>query len=680
MLLAFFVAAVLIVDRAAAQPPTRPATERFSLKDVFELEWAADPQISPDGSKIVFSRSGFDIMTDRARGSLWTVNSDGTNLRALQAPGRRAGAARWSPDGGRLAFVSAADGKSQIFVRWMDTGQEAVLSHVDHGPGGLAWSPDGKWIAFSMFVAEEPKPFVTMPEKPEGADWGPPIRFIDQLNYRADGEGYLERGHQHIFVVSADGGTPRQVTTGPFDDGGPRWTPDGSALVFAANRHENGEYDPNDSEIYEVTLATGTVRALTSRHGPDRDPVVSPDGKQIAYVGFDDRLQGYQVTKLYLMNRDGTGSRLVSGKLDRDVADLRWSADGKGLYFQYDDQGDTKVAFITPTGDVKDVAAGLGGLDLGRPYGGGSYSLAANGRIAFTHTSPDHPAHLAAAALGQPVQRLTRLNDDVLGQRALGQVEEIWWQSSFDQRRVQGWIIKPPSFDPTKKYPLVLEIHGGPFANYGVRFTSELQLFAAAGNVVLYTNPRGSTSYGEEFGNLIHHDYPNHDYDDLMSGVDAVIAKGYVDAQKLFVTGGSGGGVLTAWIVGHTNRFRAAVVAKPVINWYSFVLTSDGLAFYHRYWFPGPPWENQEQYMKRSPISYVGNITTPTMLLQGEVDYRTPIEESEQLYGALKIRKVPTALVRIPDASHEIAERPSNLIAKVAYILGWFEKFKLESP
>jgi acylaminoacyl-peptidase len=670
------VAALLLADRAAAQTASPPALERLALKDVFELQWVSDPEISPDGSKIVFSRSGFDIMTDRARGTLWTINADGTNLRALLAPGRRAGSPRWAPDGNRLAFTASVDGKSQISVRWMDTGQEAVLTHLDRSPSGIAWSPDGRWIAFAMFVPEEPKPFITMPEKPEGADWGPPIRFIDQLNYRADGEGYLEHGHEHLFVVAADGGTPRQLTTGPFDDGAPRWAPDGSAIVFAANRHEGGEYDPNNSEIYEVSLATGTIKALTDRHGPDREPAVSPDGRQIAYAGFDDRLQGYQVTRLYLMNRDGTGSRVVSGKLDRDVGSLRWSGDGKGIYFQYDDRGDTKVGFITPAGEWKDVATGVGGLDLGRPYAAGTYSLSTTGRIAFTETSPDHPADLAVAALGQPAQRLTRLNDGLFGQRELGRVEEIWWPSSFDQRRVQGWIIKPPRFDPAKKYPLVLEIHGGPFANYGVRFTAELQLYAAAGNVVLYTNPRGSTSYGEEFGNLIHHDYPNHDYDDLMSGVDAVIAKGYVDDHNLFVTGGSGGGVLTAWIVGHTNRFRAAVVAKPVINWYSFVLTSDGLAFYHRYWFPGPPWENQEQYLKRSPISYVGNITTPTMLLQGEVDYRTPIEESEQLYGALKIRKVPTALVRIPDASHEIAERPSNLIAKVAYILGWFEKFR----
>ena len=660
---------------AVAQQPT-PAADRFGLRDIFELERATQPAISPDGSRIVFARSGFDIMKDRAQSTLWIIDADGNNLRPLLTPGRSAGAPRWSRDGSRLAFVSTTNGTSQIFIRWMDDGQEAMLTHLREAPGALAWSPDGRWIAFSMFIPETPKPFVELPSMPEGADWGPPIKFIDQLNYRADGQGYLRSGHEHLFLLPVEGGTPRQLTSGPFDHGLPQWTPDGSALLFSANRHPDGEYDPNNSEIYQVSVATGAITVLTDRHGPDQEPTISPDGRTIAYTGFDDRYQGYQVARLYLMNRDGTGSRLVSGRFDRDVGNLNWGSDGRGLYFQYDDLGDTKVAFMSLTGEVTDLASGVGGLDLGRPYSGAAYSVASTGRIAFTHTAPDHPADLAVSARGEPVRRLTRLNDDLFGAKKLGRVEELWWQSSFDQRRVQGWIVTPPDFDPAKKYPLILEIHGGPFANYGTRFTSEIQLYAAAGYVILYSNPRGSTSYGEEFGNLIHHDYPNHDYEDLMSGVDAVIAKGYVDSGNLFVTGGSGGGVLTAWIVGHTDRFRAAVVAKPVINWYSFVLNADQPGFFYKYWMPGYPWENLEHYMRRSPISYVGNVTTPTMLMTGEVDWRTPSSEAEQFYAALRIRKVPTAMVRIPDASHGIAQKPSNLVAKVAYILGWFEKYR----
>lgn len=659
---------------AAQELPIPP--NHFGLKDVFDLEWAADPQISPDGARIVFARAGFDMMKDQTRSNLWVINADGSNLRALLPPGRNASSPRWSPDGARLLYVSSTDGHAELFVRWMDSGQEAALTHLSDSPGGMAWSPDGKWIAFSMFVPETTKPLVDLPSPPEGADWGPPIKYIDQMQYRADGEGYLRRGHRQLFVLPAEGGTPRQLTDGPYDHGRPRWTPDGAALIVDANRHPDADDNPNDSEVYEVRIATREVRALTDRRGPDQDPAVSPDGKLIAYTGYDERFQGYQVTRLYLMNRDGTGARLLSGKLDRDVGSPTWSGDGKGLFFQYDDQGDTKVAFISLAGEVKDLAGGLGGLDLGRPYSGGSFSVSSGGRFAYTSTAPDHPADVSVGGIAQPAQRLTRLNDDLFGQKPLGAVEEIWFQSSYDQRKIQGWIAKPPGFDPSKKYPLILEIHGGPFANYGNRYGSEIQLYASAGYVVLYTNPRGSTSYGEEFGNLIHHDYPDHDYEDLMSGVDAMIAKGYVDPANLFVTGGSGGGVLTAWIVGHTNRFRAAVVAKPVINWYSFVLTSDGLPFFYRYWFPGEPWNNLEHYMKRSPISYVGNVTTPTMLMVGEVDYRTPASEAEQFYGALRQRKIPTAMVRVPDASHEIAAKPSNLMAKAGYILGWFERYR----
>jgi dipeptidyl aminopeptidase/acylaminoacyl peptidase len=269
---------------------------------------------------------------------------------------------------------------------------------------------------------------------------------------------------------------------------------------------------------------------------------------------------------------------------------------------------------------------------------------------------------------------LTALNDDVASQRALADVQELVTKSSFDGRPVQAWFLTPPAFDPARKHPMILEIHGGPFANYGPRFSYEMQVYAAAGYVVLYTNPRGSTSYGEEFGNLIHHAYPGNDYDDLMSCVDALLARGFVDPERMFVTGGSGGGVLTAWIVGQNARFAAAVSAKPVIDWTSHALTADSYPFFVRYWFPGMPWDVPEEYFRRSPLSLVGRVTTPTMLLTGEQDWRTPISQAEEYYQALKLRGVDTALVRIPDSSHALADRPSQLIAKVLHILKWFEK------
>lgn len=418
------------------------------------------------------------------------------------------------------------------------------------------------------------------------------------------------------------------------------------------------------------------IRQLTKRKGPDTNPVVSPDGSTIAFLGFDDREQGYHVTQLHVMKRDGSDVRVVSGDLDRSVSSPAWSGDGTSLYFRYDDRGRTVIASLE--GDtIENIVRDVGGTSLGRPYAGGSFTVARDGSFAYTRCDTSRPADVAVGNIGARDSRLvTRLNEDLLGARDLAPVAERWCKSGHDQKDVQYWVATPPGYDASKRYPLVLEIHGGPFANYGARFAAEIQLYAARGHVVVYANPRGSTSYGREFGNAIHHAYPGYDYDDLMSVVDATIAEYSIDEKRLYVTGGSGGGVLTSWIVGKTRRFRAAVVQKPVINWYSFVLTADAGSFFYRYWFPGFPWEHERHYMKRSPLSLVGKVETPTMLITGEADYRTPMSETEQYYQALKLRKIDAALVRIPDASHGIARRPSNLIAKVEHVLAWFERYR----
>ncbi|MHC5064588.1 MAG: prolyl oligopeptidase family serine peptidase [Planctomycetota bacterium] len=672
-------AAVAVMSPCLAQETSAQDDRLFRPIDVFQLENASDPQVSPDGTKIVYVRNRFDIMKDRRRTNLWIIDYDGSDHRPLTSGNRNDMQPRWSPDGRQLLYASSAEGSVQLYVRWMDTGQVAKLTDLTRSPGSMTWSPDGQWIAFSMLVPEASRTYATMPKKPKGADWAEPAIVIDSLQYRADGAGYLESGYHHLFVIPAEGGTPRQVTKGNFEHrGAPAWTPDGEALIFAANRRPGWEYEGRNTEIHRISLQDGSITTLTDRNGPDSNPIVSPDGRKIAYLGFDDRLQGYQVTDLNVMSMDGGESRCLSSEFDRDVASPIWASDSSSLYFQYDDRGHSRVARMSLDGSVTDLGNELGGTSLGRPYSGGSFSVSGNGMIAYTLASADRPADVAvvhdAGGEESPVNRLTSLNEDLFGHKDLGAVEEFWCESSFDQRKIQAWIVKPPKFDPEKDYPLILEIHGGPFANYGFRFSAEAQLYAAAGYVVLYANPRGSTSYGQEFGNLIHHHYPSEDYDDLMSWVDAVLSRGYVDRDQLYVTGGSGGGVLSSWIVGKTDRFRAAVVAKPVINWYSFVLTADSTPFFYKYWFPGFPWDHQDHYMKRSPLSLVGNVTTPTMLLTGEADYRTPISESEQYYAALKLRKVDAALVRIPGASHGITARPSNLIAKVAHILKWFEE------
>jgi len=664
---------------AAPQPAAgQYATDStfFELSDVFDLEYAADPQISPDGERVVYARSFMDKMKDRRASRLWVVNSDGTGHRPITEPDVRASQPRWSPSGDRVAYVAATEGDgAEIYVRWMDTGQTARLTQLDESPSGLAWSPDGEHLAFSMFVEAPAEPFAKMPSPPEGADWAESPDVVTQTYYRADGGGYTDKGHSQLFVLDADGGTPRQLTDEPYDHGGaPVWTPDGETLLLSANRHDDYRLDPLNSEVYAVDVESGDVTALTDRQGPDGSVAIAPDGETIAYTGFDDREQGYQVTKLYAMNRDGSNSRFLTEGFERDVQNPTFGPNGEAIFFQYDDEGSTKIGRITLDGDRSVVAEGVGGTSIGRPYTSGSFSLSETGRIAFTHATTQRPADVAVAAAGAEAEVLTSLNDDLFGQTLLGEVEEFTYTSSHDGRTIEGWIVKPPNFDPSKDYPLILEIHGGPFAAYGPVFSTEVQLYAAAGYVVLYTNPRGSTSYGQDFGNAIHHAYPSHDYDDLMSGVDAVVERGYVDTDRLYVTGGSGGGVLTAWIVGHTDRFRAAVSAKPVINWVSWALTADMYPYGVKYWFPGKPWNHMDHYMERSPISYVDEITTPTMLLTGTEDYRTPMSESEQFYQALKLEEVETALVRIPGASHGIAARPSQLAAKVAHVLEWFER------
>ena len=658
-------------------------SDRLSIEDVFNLELASDPQISPDGTRVVYVRQFADIMKDQRRSNLWMVSFDGEDHRPLTTGNFSDTSPRWSPDGTQLVYISDRDGSPQIYRRWMDSGQTAKLSSLTSDPAAIAWSPDGKWISFTALVPMAPPTVEGMPPKPEGATWADPARVIDQLVYRFNGPGYLKPGYHHVFVLPAEGGTPRQISSGDFQHGGvgfrasePVWTPDSKSLIVSANRHPNYELEPLDTDVYEFSLADGSVNALTARKGPDHSPQVSPDGRRIAYLGFDDRYQGYQVTRLYVMARDGSGSRPLTESLDRDVANIRWSPDGSGVYFTSDDQGNTGFHFITLDGPIQKLAGNLG-ASFSAYGGGGTISIAKNGAFATTYSRPHVPGDIAVGTMGKPeVEVLTAVNEDLFQGKKLGEVEEIWYESSKDGRKVQGWLLKPPEFDPTRKYPLILEIHGGPFANYGDRFDIEKQLMAARGYVVLYTNPRGSTSYGNEFGNLIHHAYPGDDFYDLDSGVDAAIAKGYIDPENVMVTGGSGGGVLTSWMVGRSTRFRAAVTVYPVINWYSFTLTSDIGNMTSKYWFPGLPWDHVEHYEKRSLLSVVKNVKTPTMVLCGEEDYRTPMSESEQYYQALKLLGVETELVRVPGEPHGISRRPSHHMAKILSIIGWFERYR----
>ena len=653
---------------------------RFRNTDIFELELALDPQIAPGGDEVAYVRQSMDIVTDRALNSIWLVDTSGNEHRPVLSGTSSYSNPRWSADGERLAYVtSAGDRGAELHVRWMDTGQTALLSNLPYAPGGTAWSPDGKYIAFTMLVDDPALKLASPPSKPEGAEWAPPVTIVDRFPYRADGAGYLKTGYTHVFVIPADGGTPRQLTSGNFNHGGQlAWSPDGEQIVFSANRIDEPIDDPVESELWAVDVATGDLTQLTERDGPDASPTFSPDGSKLAYLGFDDEKMGYHNVNVNVMDVANGTTESLTDDFDRSVNVVQWHRDSKRLYVQYDDRGARRVGLLSPNGRIENLIGDIGGATSGRPYTSGSFSVSEGGDIAYSAGRPDRPADVGVLERGGKPRRVTSLNDDLLAQREVGVVEEVTWRSSVGDYEIQGWLVKPPGFDPDEKYPFVLEIHGGPFAAYGPHFSPEIQLYAAAGYVVLYSNPRGSTSYGWDFANEIHHNYPNQDYDDLMSGVDAVIEKGFVDPEQLFVTGGSGGGVLTAWIVGNTDRFKAAVVQKPVINWGSFVLTSDGMPFFTRYWFDAMPWEDPEAYWKRSPLSLVGNVTTPTMLMTGEEDWRTPMAESEQFFQALALRKVDTALVRVPERSHNLVARPSHLIAKADNITAWFEKYREE--
>jgi dipeptidyl aminopeptidase/acylaminoacyl peptidase len=678
--LAILLAATAFTVPVSAAPATGPS-RYFSGADLFNLEIATDPQISPDGRTIAYVRKSNDIMIDKARPTIWLVDVATGQQRPLEAGSGSYFSPRWSPDGTRLAYVAAVDGGSpQLFVRWMASGESARITGLPDGPSSLAWSPDGRRIAYAMFVPDEAMKLGSAPAKPEGAKWADPLQIISAVTYRGDDDGYYKSGYQQIFWVPSDGGAPTQLTFGPTNAGAlVSWTPDSRSVLFSANLGKDWERNVNEAEIYRVSIDGGAPAALTNRKGPDLEPVVSPDGRMLAYDGFDDVGHVNQDTKLYVMNLDGSNRRALTSGLDRAVSSPLWAADSRSIYVKYDDHGSVRVARVGLDGSVHDLASGLTASGLDRPYSGGEFSVSRTGVVAVTAGDNLHPSDVGVAS-GGSVRRLTHLNQQ-LQAKVLGQPQKLAVTSSYDRRPIDAWMITPPDFDPAKKYPLILEIHGGPWAAYGPTFSTDDQLYAAAGYVVVYSNPRGSTSYGQAFADEIEQNYPGHDYDDLMSVVDAAIATGHIDQNNLFVTGGSGGGVLTAWIVGKTDRFRAAATQKPVIDLASFALTTDFAAGFSPYWRKQRPWEDPQGYWKYSPLSLVGNVKTPTLVVVGSNDFRTPVSEAEQYYTALQMRGIPTALVKVPGASHgSIAARPSQAAAKASAILAWFDRYRTDKP
>lgn len=663
---------------AAAQGSARTGPNRtFTGEDLFDLALASDPQISPDGARIAYVRRQNDIMADRAVSSIWMIDVASGAETPFAAPAGGAFGPRWSPDGSRLAYVSTEGGSAQLWVKWLASGEAVRLTGLPASPSSIAWSPDGRSIAYTMLMNDQAPSLGSAPaNRPEGAQWAEPLDVTDLVNFRADGAGELTPGFEKIFVIPATGGAPRQMTFGAFHDSGPlSWSPDGGTIYFSANRNADWQTDPVEGEVWSLDARTLRLTRLTGRDGPDGGAQVSPDGRLIAYVGFDDIGRAYENTELYIMAADGSNPRLLTSGWDYSVDGFSWDADSRGLYVQYDARGETSVARFGLDGAVRTIVSGLSGGGLDRPYTGGSFSVANDDTIAFTGGTATRPADVQVSRGGN-ARYLTDLNAGLLATKTLGEVREITVASSHDGQQIQGWLTLPPGYVEGTRVPMILEIHGGPFAAYGPHFATDNQLYAAAGYAVLSANPRGSTSYGEAFALSIDKNYPGYDYDDLMSIVDQAIALGIADPDGLFVTGGSGGGVLTSWIVGRTNRFRAAATQKPVINWTTQALTADGTGYFGRYWLGAEPWENPDTYWAHSPLSLIGNVETPTLVVVGAEDYRTPVSESVQYYSALQLAGVPTALVRVPGASHgSIASRPSQSAAKASAILAWFERY-----
>ncbi len=661
-----------VVGATAGEPTQVVPPDVVRIDQYMDMERVSGAQISPDGNRILYTRGHVNKFEDGWDSELWILDGNGERHRFLS----KGSDARWSPDGTRIAYLAPGDpGGTQVFVRWMDAeGATSQITRVSQTPGTIRWSPDGKRIAFLMLVPEEESWSIDLPAPPEGASWSKAPRVVRKTHYRQDRRGFMKEGFTHLFVVPADGGTPRQLTKGSWNAGarfagmafgaGVSWAADGREIVFDGLMDEEPELDGyRQSYLYAVNVETEEIRTLTKERGRWTGPVVSPDGKQVAFTGYPFTLQSYKSSELFVVPIRGGSPRKISGDLDRDVGQLFWDAESSGLYFSAGDRGTRNVHHATTDGQRRRVTEGVHMLSLD--------SVSQAGIGAGTRTSPHSPADVVRIeARNGNTQQLTHVNDDVLRGKRLGEVEEVWYGST-DDTRVQGWVVKPPDFDASKDYPLILHIHGGPHGMYNVGFSYFYQSLAANGYVVLYTNPRGSTGYGTEFGNAIDKSYPSVDHEDLMAGVDTVVEAGYVDSDRMYVTGCSGGGVLSSWAIGQTDRFAAAAVRCPVTNWISFAGTADIVQWgYHR--FDGFFWDNPEKWLEHSPLMHVGKVTTPTLLMTGELDLRTPMSQTEEYYAALKVLGVETALLRFHDEYHGTGSKPSNYMRTLLYLIDWF--------
>lgn len=659
------------------------ANEPLKPEDLYNLSMVTNPVVAPEGKRIVFTRAAFDRQLDRRTGELWLAHLDDAgkviDKRLLVGRDLAPRNAAFSPDGSRVAYIATSLGKPQIFLLAFADGVGQPLTTGDLQPGAFRWSPDGSKIAFVGRVDAKPVPIPGLPAKVPGSDPAADAKIVTDLFWRADGAGEIKPGSDHLFIVDVATGNVTRATEGDADqisgDGGLAWTRDGRNVIASFTKDPINGPRESDLYLYDVTGKT-PKRQLTSRPGSEYAPEVSPDGKTVAFLGSEASGGFYDMPRLWTTSVTPGGTvNAVAADLDRPINEIDWREDGRAIHALYSDRGVERIADIDPaTGARTAVVETVGGTRLYLPSSGGQFS-AANGTFAYTSAFVDRPAGLGVSR-GQGESGAIDFNAHWAAGKTPARIEEVNATSRVDGLPIQGWIAYPPDFNPSKRYPLILDIHGGPNTDYGPFFSITHGLYAAAGYIVLFTNPRGSIGYGDKFANAITNAYPGQDHDDLMSMVDAVAKRPYVDAKNLFIGGGSGGGVLTLWGIGkEPDKFRAAAALRPVVDWTDQVTTSDGTAYFMKHWMGATPWEKPELYFQRSPFSLVGNIKTPTMIITGESDYRTPISQTEQMFGALKLRGIEAEMVRLPGSGHGMG-RPSQWLQSVLAPIDWFNRHK----
>ena len=696
------------VSSLSAQTATSPGKRLLTEKDLFQFIWVADPELSPDGTQVAFTRVNCDEKRTGYETSIWLVSMNGKQPPVRMTNGKHDAQPRWSPDGKYLVFVRGGEkddtGKpkpSQLALLSLTGGEARTITDLPKGASGAVWSPDSKRIAFlsdttpeDIQKAERKKKADSNAENEHESD----VHVISRAIYRDNDEGYLDlKRHSHIWVLERgdagqEPGKPVQITSGNYDEGDLVWSKDGSRIYFLTRRVDEPYYELPATDIYSVPSGGGDSEKLATIPMYVGNLTLSPDGRQFAFHGsVSQPVRSYSQPDLWVMDpiKDAK-PRNLTADYDFDMGSsvfgdnaaprggharsLYWSEDGHSLFDTVEKQGRTPVVRVdAQSGKVAEVTHGdQAVLD---------FSVNSNDAIVSLISTPVEIGDLFSVSADGTQTRLTDFNQKLWSQLNLTSPEEINY-TSFDGKRIQGWIQKPPDFDPHKKYPLILNIHGGPHAAYGWVFDHEFQWMAAKGYVVLYPNPRGSTSYGQDFGNIIQYHYPGDDYRDLMAGVDELLKRGYIDEKKLGVTGGSGGGVLTDWTITHTDRFAAAVSQRDISNWASWWYTADFTLFQPN-WFKAPPFEDPQDYNNRSSITFVKNIHTPVLFVLGQSDYRTPPDSGgEQLFRALKYLKRPTAMVVFPRESHELSRsgEPWHRIERLDHIVGWFDKWMMGVP